>query len=119
RPPDPERLEVDSPGAVPLRKQEAGDQVAADREEDLDAQEAARQPVEPGVIDQHSKYGDGAKSIEAGQVAESGPWLGRSRRSDGFDRAWRLGDGFFGIRPLDEGFVGNGRLCGGRKIGDR
>ena len=50
------------------REQDPGDQVAADHEEDVDADEAARQGVRPGVVHDHGQDGDGAQAVDVGSV---------------------------------------------------
>ena len=58
-------------GALVLADQQQRDQVAADHEEDLDADEPARQPVAVGVVHHHGHDGEGAHPVEAGDVTET------------------------------------------------
>ncbi len=56
------------PDVLPLLQQAARDDEAADDEEDLDAEKAARQPLGPGVVEQYRKHGQRPQTVEAGQV---------------------------------------------------
>ena len=70
-PAQPEGAQVDAAraGATPSSSRR-GDQEAADDEEDVDAEEAARQQPRIGVVEQHGADGDGAQSVDAGQVRQ-------------------------------------------------
>jgi len=70
RAPEPEPSQVQAAGGCELGQQEAGDQVPADHEEDVDAQESTRQDVGTEVVGEHRQDGQGAQAIEAGQVRQ-------------------------------------------------
>jgi hypothetical protein len=74
RPPEPEALEVDAPLGAPLGEQEGAYEVAANDEEDLHPQEAARHPGELGVVEEDRTDGEGAQAVQAGAVGQ--PHLG-------------------------------------------
>jgi hypothetical protein len=48
--------------------EDAGDQIAADHEEQIDPEEPARQPRDTGVIEDHRQHRDRAESIDFGPV---------------------------------------------------
>jgi len=52
--------------------QDPGDQVAADHEEDVDADEAAGQGVRPCVVDDHGHNGDRAQAVDVRSVGGRG-----------------------------------------------
>ena len=53
------------------REQQRGDQVAADHEEDVDAEEAARHPADPGVVEEHRQHRDRPQGVDARHVGEA------------------------------------------------
>ena len=67
-PPQPELAPVDAAGAFPLLGHERRDQVAAHDEEDVHAEEAARDPGEPEVEEHHGRHGDGADAVQGRAV---------------------------------------------------
>ena len=75
-PAQPERLEVDASGPLVLPDQQQRDQVAADDEEHLDADEPARQPVAVGVVHHHRDDRQRPHAVEPRQVGDP-----RDRRS--------------------------------------
>ena len=80
RAPVPEPLQADAVGLLEVGQQQARDQVAADHEEHVDAEEPAGDPLLVGVVEQHRDDGERAQAVERGDVAESrGAWrvLGR------------------------------------------
>jgi hypothetical protein len=56
--PQPEGLEVDAASLAMLRQQQRGDQVTTDDEEDLDAEEATRDPRQFSVVEEHGDDGE-------------------------------------------------------------
>ena len=68
RPSHPERDEVDRAGLLALGHQQQRDQVAADDEEHLDAEEPAAEPPVVGVVDDHRDDRERAHAVEPGQV---------------------------------------------------
>ena len=68
---DPEVPEVDPSLAGLLADEQRRDQVAADHEEDLDAEEATLHPTEAGVVGDDREDGDRPDAVDAGQVAET------------------------------------------------
>lgn len=81
----PERTKVDAAGALGLREQQRGDQVAREGEEGGDTQEAALRPAEPAVEAQHAGYGQPPKPVERRVV-------GKACRRGGEDGgSWRHG----------------------------
>ena len=88
----PELAEGDAPGALVLGDQQQRDQVAADHEEDLDAEEPAAQPLVVGVVDHHADHGQGAQAVEPGQVRHAADLTAlRSRRGGDHDGATHSG----------------------------
>ena len=85
RPTDPEPDRIDPPRRPMLRQQEGRDQVAADDEEDLDAEEPAGESAETGVVDDDGEDGDGTEPIETAKVSE-GTRVSLERRSSGGGR---------------------------------
>jgi hypothetical protein len=65
----PERGQRQRPAAVGLAHEHPGDQEAGDGEEDVDADEAARQRARPQVVDDHEQDGDGAQRLDLGPDA--------------------------------------------------
>jgi hypothetical protein len=49
-----------------LRQQQRGDQVTTDDEEDLDAEEAARDLAQFSVVEEHGDDGECAQPVETG-----------------------------------------------------
>ncbi len=72
RPPQPEAGQPPAP-ARPLREQDVRDQVAAQGEEDPDAQEPARSPPEAQVIGDHGEHGHGTQPVQPRHVALAAP----------------------------------------------
>ncbi len=68
RSPQPEGLYIDVPQPTPLREQQRRDEVAADDEEDLDAQEPSRDPGQPAVVEEHGDDGERSQPVETGHV---------------------------------------------------
>ena len=69
---DPEPHQVDRAGGAPLGEQQRGDQVAADHQEDVDAQEAAGQPARPDVVGDDRRHGDRPQPVHPGHVRQTG-----------------------------------------------
>ena len=67
----PEPLEADAVGLLVVGQQQARDQVAADHEEDVDAEEPAGDPALVGVVEQHRDDRERAQAVERRDVAES------------------------------------------------
>ena len=66
-PPRPAGVEVaqrDPAGAVGLAQQQAGDQVAGDHEEDVDADEAAVEGADVGVVERHEAHGNSPQPLD-------------------------------------------------------
>ena len=76
RAPGPEAQQRDAPALVELGDQQRGDQVAADHEEDVHAEEAAGQPRDVGVVEEHSRHRDRAQAVDPRHAAQP-----RRRRS--------------------------------------
>jgi hypothetical protein len=68
--PEPEILEVYATPLPPFRQQQRGDEVSADDEEDLDAEEAARDPGQLGMVEEHRDNGERAQPVETGRVRQ-------------------------------------------------
>ncbi len=68
RPRQPERLQPDA-AALDLAEQDVGDQVAAEREEDADAEQAAGSPPEAEVVGDDAENRNRPQPVEAGHVA--------------------------------------------------
>ena len=85
-PADPEGPQVDPPMHTPLVDEQARNEVATDYEEDFDAEESARQPVESRVVQQHGEDGDCAQAIQACETTQTrgGFELGFGRFGAGF-----------------------------------
>ena len=129
------------PVGVPLGEQQGGDQVAADHEEHVDAEEAARQPGGAVVGDDRGD-GEGPQAVDPGHVRKAGsprrpgrahagaarsrrgvdpasvisrpsaaPWV-RSRQT--LSRVRRGRDGSCPARPGVGGSRQSGRVCGAR-----
>ena len=79
-PPVPEPLQPDPAVLLPVGQQQARDQVAADHEEHVDAEEATRDPPLVGVVQQDGDDRDRAEAIERGDVPETRRVLGRRGR---------------------------------------
>jgi len=71
RPAQPEAAEPQVAVAAELAQQQRGDQVAADHEEDVDAEEAAGHPVEAGVVEEDGEHGERPQGVDARQVGEA------------------------------------------------
>ncbi len=67
---DPEAGELDLAGAAELAQEQRGDQVAADDEEDVDAEEAARQPAEARVVAEDGEHGERPHRVDPRHVGE-------------------------------------------------
>ena len=70
--------------ALPLDEQQRRDQVAAEDEEEVDAEEAAGQPVDPRVVEEDGRDRDRAQAVEAravGDVRCVGDWLRHFRQA--------------------------------------
>ncbi len=139
---DPEPHQVDGPGGAPLGEQQRGDQVAADHEEHVDAEEAARQPGGADVVGDDRGDGEGPQAVDPGHVREAGSprrpgraHAGAARSRRGMDPAsvisrpsaapWvrsrqtlsrvrRGRDGSCPARPGVGGSRQSGRVCGAR-----
>ena len=70
RPPRPERREVDAPRRLALGEQQRRDEEPAQDEEQVHAEEAARQPARPGVVQHDARDGDRADPVEGGDVRQ-------------------------------------------------
>src|SRR5262249_9120998 len=70
-PPPPERSECDPTRGIELGEQQRRDQVAADHEEEVDAEEAARKPREPGVVDEDGPDRERPKPVDAPEMREA------------------------------------------------
>ena len=55
RAPRPEAAQVDPVSRLPFHEQQRRDEVAAEDEEEVDAEEAARQPVDPRVVEEDGR----------------------------------------------------------------
>ena len=64
RPPGVEPEQGDPAGPLRLAHQQRGDQEARDDEEDVDADEPARERPDPGVVQRHQQHGQGAESLD-------------------------------------------------------
>jgi hypothetical protein len=53
---------------TPLCQQQRGDEVAADDEEDLDAEESTRHPRQTSMVEEHGDDGERTQTIKAGKV---------------------------------------------------
>ena len=71
RPPQPEPADPDVAAAPVLAEQERGDQVAADHEEDVDAEEAARHPADARVVEEDGEHGDRPQRVDPRHVGEA------------------------------------------------
>ena len=69
-PAEPEVLQADGAVAPVLAEQQHRDQVAADHEEHLDAEEAAPQPRGVAVVDDHRDHGQGAQAVQPREVRD-------------------------------------------------
>ncbi len=70
-PASPELAEVDPTSTFVLADQEQGDEVAADDEEHLDAEEPAGEPCVVGVIDHHRHHGERPHPVEPRQIRQA------------------------------------------------
>ncbi len=68
RPPQPEAPQPHVPAAAELAQQQRGDQVAADHEEDVDAEEAARHPADGGVVEEHREHRQRPQGVDPREV---------------------------------------------------
>ena len=78
RAPQPEAAQVDPVSCLPLDEQQRGDEVAAEDEEEVDAEEAARQPVDPRVVEEDCPHRERAQAVQSravGDVRRVGDWL--------------------------------------------
>ena len=66
--PAPEPAQRDQPSALVFRDEQQRDQVAADDEEDLDAEKATAEPLVVGVPHHHRDDSERAHAVEAGQI---------------------------------------------------
>ncbi len=66
----PECLEVYAAPLAPLGEQQRGDEVAADDEEDLDAQESSRKKGGAAMVEEHGDNGQGAQPVQARHVGQ-------------------------------------------------
>ncbi len=73
----PELLQVDAAALLVLADQQQRDQVAADHEEHLDAEEATGQPAVVRVVDHHGDDGHRAHPVETRQVRQARDRLAR------------------------------------------
>ena len=71
---------------APVAEEQAGDEVTADHEEHVDAEEAAGHPLHVAVIEQHGNDRERPEAIERGDVPDS-------REARGNDAVRRLGSG--------------------------
>ena len=67
----PELPQADPARSLVLTDEQQRDQVAADHEEDLDAEEPTRQPLVVGVVHHHRDDGERAHPVEARQVGHA------------------------------------------------
>ena len=58
-------------GAAELAQQQRGDQVAADDEEDVDAEEAAGQPVDTRVVAEDGEHSERSHRVDPRHVGEA------------------------------------------------
>ena len=93
RPPEPELAQTDAPRPLVLADQQQGDEVAADDEEHLDAEEPAREPRVVGVVHHHGDDGERPQPVEAREVGHAADRPGRGRGGDPLDDAHRLEPG--------------------------
>ena len=71
RPPQVEPPEPDVVELAEVAEEEARDQVSADHEEDVDAEEPARHPLDPAVVEQHGHHGERPHAVERGDVPDA------------------------------------------------
>ena len=64
RPPDPKVAQRDGAGPPLLAQQQAGDEIAGEHEEHVDAQKAAASPRHPGVVEHDSGDGESPQSVQ-------------------------------------------------------
>jgi len=92
RAPHPERFEADAPLATALCQQQRGDQITAEHEEHVDAEEAPGHPGDAGVIEHDTRDRERAQTVEAGSIGQlrTNSWrpardgdggLGRARKA--------------------------------------
>jgi len=67
---DPERPQPDGEITLPFDDQQAGDQVAAEDEEDVDAQEAAGRDPRRIVVEDDGQHGDASEAVERPNVSD-------------------------------------------------
>ena len=70
RAPQPEAAQVDAVAGLPFDQQQRCDQVAAEHEEEVDAEEAAGHPVDAGVVDEDADDRERAEAVEPRAVAD-------------------------------------------------
>ena len=78
RAPQPEAAQVDPVSRLPLDEQQRCDEVAAEDEKEVDAEEATRQPVDAGVVEEDGRDRDRAQAVQARAVGDMrcvGDWL--------------------------------------------
>jgi hypothetical protein len=67
----PERPESDPTRGIELGEQQRGDQVAADHEEQVDAEEPARKQRDPGVVDEDGSDRERPKPVDTPEVGQA------------------------------------------------
>ena len=102
-PAEVELADVDAAAVAVLGEQQRRDQVAADREEHVDAEEPARHPGDVGVVQQHGADAERAQAVEARDVPHAARRAARRR-------AARVGPSGFGGRGALLDATGRGRL---------
>ena len=79
----PEAEQIDPVPGLPLDEQQRRDQVAAEDEKEVDAEEAARQPVDARVVEEDGHHRERAQAVQPGPVLDVrcvGDWLRHFRR---------------------------------------
>ena len=71
RPAGPEATEADGTGAAPFDEQQGRDQITAQHEEDVDAEETTARPGLSGVERDDRQHRDAADAVESGDVAQT------------------------------------------------
>ncbi len=97
-PAQPELAKRDPTLTSLLADEQRRDQVAADQEEDLDAEEAPRHEGHRGVVEDHGEHRDRAKSVDAPEVRE----VRRGGRPLQWGRGGSRGHGASGSEELHE-----------------
>jgi hypothetical protein len=69
-PPHPEPAQIDVARGAPFLDQERRDEVTRYDEEHLNAEKAARDPVEAGVVEDHAEHRKRPQAIEPGLIVE-------------------------------------------------